>query len=132
MEAVRRALEIAATGGHDLLMSGPPRAGKSMLAARLPGLLPDLTPPEALEVSMIRSVAGMLNEGAVPGAGSFGEPGSYRRRRQPGEAGRDFARGSRRVVHGRNARISPRGPRSVGAAIGIGPDHGGAGGGAYH
>ncbi len=55
METARRALEIAAAGAHNLLLVGPPGAGKSMLACRLPGLLPDLTPAEALEVSMIHS-----------------------------------------------------------------------------
>ena len=48
METAKRALEIAAAGGHNLLLVGPPGAGKSMLAARLPGLLPDLSPAEAL------------------------------------------------------------------------------------
>jgi magnesium chelatase family protein len=65
METARRALEIAASGGHNLLLIGPPGAGKSMLAARLPGLLPDLTPAEALEVSMIHSVAGLLEGGRL-------------------------------------------------------------------
>ena len=50
LESARRALEIAAAGGHNLLLVGPPGAGKSMLAARLPGLLPDLTPAEALGI----------------------------------------------------------------------------------
>ncbi|MEK9660562.1 MAG: YifB family Mg chelatase-like AAA ATPase [Alphaproteobacteria bacterium] len=59
-ETTKRAVEIAAAGGHNLLMSGPPGAGKSMLEARLPGLLPPLGPAEALEVSMIHSLAGDL------------------------------------------------------------------------
>ena len=74
METARRALEIAAAGGHNLLLVGPPGAGKSMLAARLPGLLPDLTPREALEVSMIHSVAGMLDGGRLVMRPPFREP----------------------------------------------------------
>src|SRR3546814_6326755 len=62
-ETAKRALEIAAAGGHNLLMAGPPGAGKSLMAACLPGILPDLTPAEALEVSMIASVAGTLEGG---------------------------------------------------------------------
>ncbi|MEX0758219.1 MAG: magnesium chelatase domain-containing protein, partial [Tistlia sp.] len=64
-ESAKRALEIAAAGGHNLLMIGPPGAGKSMLAQRLPGLLPPLTPAEALEVSMLHSVAGQLKNGSL-------------------------------------------------------------------
>lgn len=59
-ETARRALEIAAAGGHNLLMVGPPGAGKSMLAARLPSLLPPLSAVEALQATMIHSVAGSL------------------------------------------------------------------------
>ncbi|MGF7151241.1 magnesium chelatase family protein [Sphingomonas zeicaulis] len=73
-ETARRALEIAAAGGHNLLMVGPPGAGKSLLAACLPGILPDLTPAEALEVSMIASVAGELNEGRMVRSRPFRSP----------------------------------------------------------
>jgi len=64
-ESAKRALEIAAAGGHNLLFVGPPGAGKSMLAQRMPGLLPPLLPEEILEVSMIASVAGLLTEGRL-------------------------------------------------------------------
>ena len=64
-ETAKRALEIAASGGHNMLMSGPPGAGKSLLAACLPGILPDLTPSEALEVSMVASVSGSLLDGRL-------------------------------------------------------------------
>jgi magnesium chelatase family protein len=74
MESAKRAVEIAAAGGHNLLMIGPPGSGKSMLAARLPGLLPDLSPKEALEVSMIHSVAGMLEGGRLVMRPPFREP----------------------------------------------------------
>jgi magnesium chelatase family protein len=74
MEVAKRALEIAAAGGHNLLLIGPPGAGKSMLAARLPGLLPDLGPREALEVSMIHSVAGLLDGGRLVTRPPFREP----------------------------------------------------------
>jgi magnesium chelatase family protein len=74
METAKRALEIAAAGGHNLLMIGPPGSGKSMLAARMPGLLPDLAPKEALEVSMIHSVAGMLEGGRLVMRPPFREP----------------------------------------------------------
>lgn len=64
-ESAKRALEIAAAGGHNLLMSGPPGAGKSMLAARMPSILPPLTAQEALETSMIHSIAGELKDGKL-------------------------------------------------------------------
>lgn len=73
-ETAKRALEIAASGGHNLLMLGPPGAGKSMLAARLPGILPPLTPQEALEVTMIHSLAGKLQEGKLIRTRPFRDP----------------------------------------------------------
>lgn len=73
-ETAKRALEIAAAGGHNLLMIGPPGAGKSMLAARLPGLLPPLDAREALEVSMIQSLAGELKNGEVGRRRPFRSP----------------------------------------------------------
>jgi magnesium chelatase family protein len=73
-ETAKRALEIAAAGGHNLLMCGPPGAGKSLLAACLPGILPDLTPAEALEVSMVASVAGTLEGGRLVRTRPFRAP----------------------------------------------------------
>ncbi len=64
-ETAKRALEIAAAGGHNLLMNGPPGSGKSLLASCLPGILPPLAPAEALEVSMVASVAGTLEGGQM-------------------------------------------------------------------
>ncbi|MDE2677370.1 MAG: YifB family Mg chelatase-like AAA ATPase [Gemmatimonadetes bacterium] len=58
----KRALMIAAAGGHSLLMSGPPGAGKTMLARRLPGILPPLSEAESLEVTRVHSVAGLLDQ----------------------------------------------------------------------
>jgi magnesium chelatase family protein len=73
-ETAKRALEIAAAGGHNLLLSGPPGAGKSMLASRLPGILPPLEPRELLEVAMIRSVAGELAGGRLSARRPFRAP----------------------------------------------------------
>jgi magnesium chelatase family protein len=73
-ESAKRALEIAAAGGHNLLMIGPPGAGKSLLASCLPGVLPELTPAEALEVSMVASVAGTLEDGRISRIRPFRSP----------------------------------------------------------
>ncbi|MHA6769791.1 YifB family Mg chelatase-like AAA ATPase [Sphingobium ummariense] len=73
-ESAKRALEIAAAGGHNLLMVGPPGAGKSLMASCLPGILPELTPAEALETSMVASVAGMLEGGRISRARPFRAP----------------------------------------------------------
>lgn len=73
-ESAKRALEIAAAGGHHLLMIGAPGAGKSMLAARLPSILPPLSPAELLEVSMIASVAGEIRDGALTARRPFRAP----------------------------------------------------------
>jgi magnesium chelatase family protein len=73
-ESAKRALEIAAAGGHNMLMIGPPGSGKSMLASRLPGLLPPLSAAEALEVSMIHSLAGQLPGGRILRQRPFRDP----------------------------------------------------------
>ena len=73
-EKAKRALEVAAAGGHHLLMVGPPGSGKSMMAARMPGLLPPLSPSEALETSMIHSLAGVLEEGGISRQRPFRSP----------------------------------------------------------
>ena len=73
-ESAKRALEVAAAGGHNLLMVGPPGAGKSMLAARLPSILPPLAPAELLEVSMVASVAGEIEGGPLTNRRPFRAP----------------------------------------------------------
>lgn len=73
-ERAKRALEIAAAGRHHMMLIGAPGSGKSMLAARLPGILPPLSPTEALETSMIHSLAGLLTDGGISRQRPFREP----------------------------------------------------------
>ncbi|MBN9488041.1 MAG: YifB family Mg chelatase-like AAA ATPase [Alphaproteobacteria bacterium] len=73
-ETAKRVLEVAAAGGHNLLMIGPPGSGKSMLAARLPGLLPPLDAEEALEATMVRSLAGETGDGRLNRRRTFRDP----------------------------------------------------------
>ncbi|MEP3847176.1 MAG: YifB family Mg chelatase-like AAA ATPase [Paracoccaceae bacterium] len=93
-ERAKRAFEIAAAGRHHLLMVGPPGSGKSMLAARLPGIMPPLSAIEALETSMIHSITGLLDAGGISMTRPFREPHHTAsmaaiigggRRAQPGE-----------------------------------------------
>ena len=123
-ESAKRALEVAAAGGHNLLMIGPPGAGKSMLAARLPSILPPLTPAELLEVSMIASVAGEIAGGALTNRRPFRAPhhsashAGAGRRRPARAAGRGLARASRRAVPRRAAGIPGAGARLAAPAAG--------------
>src|SRR5690606_26431518 len=73
-ERARRALEVTAAGGHNLMMVGPPGAGKSMLAQRLPSILPPLSPRELLEVSMVASMAGEIAGGLLSDRRPFRAP----------------------------------------------------------
>lgn len=95
-ETAKRALEIAASGGHNMLMSGPPGSGKSMLAARMPTILPKMSAKEILECSMISSIAGDINDGNLKTTRPFKSPhhscsmpamvgGGGNRRVMPGE-----------------------------------------------
>jgi magnesium chelatase family protein len=73
-ERAKRAMEIAAAGRHHMLMVGPPGSGKSMLAMRLPGIMPQMSAEEALETSMIHSLSGLLDEGGISRERPFRDP----------------------------------------------------------
>lgn len=73
-ESAKRALEVVASGGHNLLMIGPPGSGKSMLASRLPGIIPGLDSREMLDVSMIASITGQLDDGMIKRIRPFRDP----------------------------------------------------------
>ncbi|WP_406735605.1 YifB family Mg chelatase-like AAA ATPase [Thioclava sp. GXIMD4215] len=98
-ERARRALEIAAAGRHHLLMVGPPGAGKSMLARCLPGIMPPLTPAEALETSVIQSVAGQLPEGGLSRAAPYRAPHHTASKAALTGGGRGAAPGEMSLAH---------------------------------
>lgn len=95
----KRALEISAAGGHNMLMIGPPGSGKSMLAKRLPGLLPPLTTKEMLKISMINSIAGQLHDGNVIRTRPFRDPHSSSSMPSIVGGGRDAKPGEVTLAH---------------------------------
>lgn len=104
-ENVKRAMEVAAAGGHNMIMIGPPGSGKSMMAKRLPSILPPLSLAESLETTQVHSVAGKLGENnvaditaAVPFAASHHISGGTRRRRNESAARRNIACTQRRAL----------------------------------
>ena len=126
----KRALEIAAAGGHNVVLVGPPGCGKTMLARRLPSILPAMTTAEALDVTKVYSVAGLLGvaparrrDAAVSRAASHREPRVARRRRRAAAPGRDLARAARRALPRRARRISALHARGAAAAARRGHGH---------
>ena len=118
-QPAKRALTIAAAGAHSLLMIGPPGTGKSMLAQRLPGLLPSLVGGRSARrrgdrLARRPVLAGALGSASLSRAAPYGERGGARRRRQRSAARRNLARAPRRAVPRRIAGMGP--PRARGAA----------------
>lgn len=103
-ENVKRAMEVAAAGGHNMIMIGPPGSGKSMMAKRLPSILPPLSLAESLETTQVHSVAGNWVKhvaditAAVPFAASHHITGGTRRRRNESAARRNIACTQRRAL----------------------------------
>ena len=123
-DLARRALEVAAAGGHHLLMMGSPGSGKTMLAQRLVGLLPDLALADALETTRVHSAVGVALPPGRPGAATAvpGPPprglggGHGRRRRPPARARGDLHRSQRRALPRRDGRVPRRRARRAAPA----------------
>jgi magnesium chelatase family protein len=98
-DRAKRALEIAAAGRHHLFLVGPPGSGKSMMARRLPTLMPDLTPTEALETSMVQSLAGTLKDGGISRSRPFRDPHHTASMVAIAGGGRDAAPGEVSLAH---------------------------------